>query len=167
VNALAKAWPNLGRDLILNWLLASPIIPIQVRWMFLKGYGLRVEKSRICPGVWFGNSNISIGEGTFINYRCVFNTQGGITIGKRCDIAMDVSFVTSTHEIGAPERRAGRSKALPISVGDGVWIGARAVVLPGVSIGDGAIIAAGSVVTRDCDPHTLYAGAPAERKREL
>jgi maltose O-acetyltransferase len=128
---------------------------------------MRVERSRICPNVWFGSRDISIGSGTFINYRCVFNTAGGITIGNNVDIAMDVSFVTSSHELGGPERRAGAPRSAPIRVGDGVWVGARAVILPGVTLGAGSVIAAGAVVVHDCDPNTLYGGAPAKRIRAL
>ena len=164
---LKKLWPTLGRDLVLNRILSSSLIPIPLRWKFYRGIGMKVETSRICPKVWFGSRNISIGAGTFINYRCVFNTAGGIVIGRNVDIAMDVSFVTSTHEIGSSGRRAGKSTSAPIHVGDGVWIGARAVILPGVSIGDGVIIAAGSVVAKDCQPDTLYAGIPAKPIRSL
>ncbi|NWL35189.1 acyltransferase [Paenarthrobacter nitroguajacolicus] len=164
---LNRAWPTLSRDIILNKVLASALIPLPLRWKFYRAAGMDVARSVICPNVWFGSRNIVIGEGTFINYRCVFNTHGGIAIGRNCDIAMDVSFVTSTHEPGTPERRAGESKPQPIIVGNGVWIGTRAVILPGVTIGDGAVIAAGAVVTRDCEPHTLYAGVPALPKSGL
>lgn len=167
ITVLQKLWPNLRRDIVLNGILGSALIPTFLRWRLLRLYGLEVSKSRILPHVWFGNSNITIGEDTFINYRCVFNTHGGITIGARCDIAMDVHFITNTHEVGTPERRAGRSISHPIVIGDGVWIGARSMILPGVVIGDGAIVAAGSVVTSDCAPNTLYAGSPAQAKKNL
>jgi len=153
---------TLVRDIILNTALSSVLIPIPLRWRFYRIAGMKVDRALICPNVWFGNRNISIGSGTFVNYRCVFNTAGGIIIGDNCDIAMDVSFVTSTHEMGGPKRRAGSPASAPIHVGNGVWIGARAIILPGVTIGDGAVIAAGSVVTRDCQPNNLYAGVPAK-----
>jgi maltose O-acetyltransferase len=164
---LRRIWPNVGRDLLYNTLIASPIVPLPGRWILLRLAGMKIGRSRVCPNVWFGSNNIEIGEGTFINYRCVFNTQGGITIGKNCDIAMDVTFVTSSHEMGTSSRRAGQPISRPISVGDGVWIGARAIVLPGVTIGNGVIVAAGSVVTSDCAENTLYAGCPATARRSL
>lgn len=64
-------------------------------------------------------------------------------------------------------RRAGPSTQEPITVQEGTWIGARSTILPGVTIGAGVIVAAGSVVTRDCDPHSLYAGVPARKIRSL
>jgi maltose O-acetyltransferase len=76
-------------------------------------------------------------------------------------------FCTSTHEIGSRERRGGKSISIPIKVGNGCWIGARSMILPGVTIGDGCIIAAGSVVTKDCEPNGLYAGTPAKRIKDL
>lgn len=158
---LGRAWPNLARDIVLNKLISSAIVPHNIRWKLYNLVGLRVERSVICPYVWFGSRNVSIGAGTFINYRCVFNTAGGISIGSDCDIAMDVAFVTSSHELGGPARRAGTPTAEPIRVGNGVWIGARALILPGVTIGDGAVVAAGAVVTGDIAPHSVYAGVPA------
>src|SRR5690625_5137976 len=99
--------------------------------------------------------------------RVKFNTSGSVTIGERCNIAMDVSFVTQSHQLGASSRRAGSVTAAPIVVGDGVWIGTRAMVLPGVTIGRGCVIAAGAVVSCDCEPDGLYAGVPAKRVKDL
>lgn len=162
-----RIWPGLKRDLILNRVVASPLFPKPMRWRALKLYGMAVESSNISPDVWFGSERISIGLRTTINYGCMFNTSSPITIGAGCDIAMQVLFATSSHEIGPGSRRAGRAISSPITVGDGVWIGARSVVLPGVHIGAGSIIAAGSVVTEDCDANSLYAGVPARKIRSL
>jgi maltose O-acetyltransferase len=76
-------------------------------------------------------------------------------------------LVTSTHRIGDGSERASAKCGGAIHVGDGCWLGCRVTVMPGVSIGEGCIIAAGSVVTADCEPHGLYAGVPATRKRTL
>ncbi|WP_275959789.1 DapH/DapD/GlmU-related protein [Arthrobacter sp. StoSoilB5] len=80
---------------------------------------------------------------------------------------MNVTFATSSHEVGGPSRRAGAATSAPIVVGDGSWIGAGAVILPGVNIGAGAIIAAGAVVAKDVKAHSLYAGVPARKIRSL
>jgi len=80
---------------------------------------------------------------------------------------MEVLLCTSTHEIGSESQRAGTTIQLPIIIEDGCWVGARANILPGVKIGKGCIIAAGSVVTKDCEPNGLYAGVPAKRIRDL
>lgn len=167
VKVLSKIWPGAGRDIVLNAIIASSLMPLALRWRALRAYGLDVAKCRISPKVWFGSSRVSIGRGTFINYGCMFNTSAPIVIGMNCDIGMNVVFVTSSHVIGPPDRRAGAATTAPISVGSGTWIGANSVVLPGVTIGAGCVIAAGAVVTKDCDAHGLYAGVPAKKLRSL
>ena len=121
----------------------------------------------ICPHCFVGNNNHEIGDSTFINYNVWFNTAGGIKIGCRCNIAYQVTFATSTHLIGSKERRAGTATAKSIEIGNGTWIGARSVILPGVKIGDGVIIGAGTVVVEDCEDNSLYAGNPAHLVKRL
>ncbi|MFE7416410.1 acyltransferase [Rhodococcus sp. NPDC057529] len=128
---------------------------------------MRLEKCRISPGVWFGSKRVSIGANTFINYGCMFNTSAPVSIGRNCDVGMGVLFVTSTHELGDPQKRAGRALVKPVSIGDGVWIGARAVILPGVRIASGSVIAAGAIVTDDIEANAMYAGTPARKIRDL
>lgn len=79
-----------------------------------------------------------------------------------CNIAYKVTFITSTYEIADRERRAGKPISEEITVGDGTWIGANVTILPGVNIGSGVIIAAGSVVVYDCEDNSIYAGNPAK-----
>jgi acetyltransferase-like isoleucine patch superfamily enzyme len=128
---------------------------------------MEVANCRISPNVWFGSRRVSIAENTFINYGCMFNTSAPISIGKNCDVGMGVLFATSTHELGGPTHRAGKACPKPISVGDGVWVGARAVILPGVRIGSGAVVAAGAVVVGNIESNSLYAGVPAKKIRDL
>lgn len=160
-------WPGLWRDMVLNGVLATPLVPVPVRRILLHGLGMNLSRCRISPGVWFGSTNVSIGARTFVNYGCMFDTSARVTIGARCDIGMRTTFVTATHKIGGRDRRAGSHQLSPITVGDGVWIGAGVTVLPGVSIGEGAIVAAGATVTADCSAHHLYAGVPARCVRRL
>ena len=108
-----------------------------------------------------------IGKGTNVGYGCFFDAVAAISIGSKCAIANEVCFVTSTHEVGGPEARAGERLARPVRIGNGCWIGARAIILPGVSIGNGCIIGAGAVVTRDCEANSLYAGVPAKFIKRL
>jgi maltose O-acetyltransferase len=161
------AFKKFRRETIVNGLVAQPIVPVGIRWKVISALGIKLDRSTIGPHVWFGGHSITIGEGSYISYRCSLDNSAPIAIGKRCDIGMDVSFVTSTHEIGPSERRAGTASGKPITVGDGAWIGARATILPGVTIGDGSIIAAGAVVTKDVKPNSLYKGVPAEWVRDL
>ncbi|MGX6508892.1 DapH/DapD/GlmU-related protein [Rhodococcus sp. SJ-2] len=162
-----RLWPGAGRDIVLNSVIASTIVPRPVRWRLLRMVGFDIECSVISPDVWFGSRRVSVGQGTFINYGCRFNTSAHIAIGRKCDIGMDVLFVTSTHELGGPERRAGSASAKKIIVGDGVWIGARAVLLPGVTVGNGSIIGAGAVVTTDVPRNVIVGGVPATLIKEL
>ena len=165
---IGKIWPGLWRDVVLNSILASSLVPPRVRSWSLRKYGMEIgDRVYVSPRVWFGSKRVALGDGTFVNYGCRFNTTAPISIGERCAIGMDVVFITASHEIGPHERRAGVETAAPITVGSGVWIGARAVLLPGVTIGDGVVIASGAVVTRDCAQDGVYGGVPARRIRDL
>ena len=114
--------------------------------------------------------NISVGENFYMNYDCLLLDIAPITIGDNCMIAPGVHIYSATHPIPYKERNeqmiAGKSICLefgkPVTIGHNVWIGGRSVILPGVTIGDGAIIAAGSVVTKDVPANTIYGGNPAQ-----
>lgn len=156
------------RDVFYNKLCASVLVPEKVRYLLYKIGGIQLGKGvRVCPHCFVGNKNLKIGEKTFVNYNVWFNTAGGISIGRNCNIAYKVTFVTSGHEIGDAERRAGMATSEGIEVGDGTWIGANAMIMPGVRIGKGCIIAAGAVVTKDCDDNCMYAGIPAKKIKSL
>ena len=119
--------------------------------------------------------NISVGENFYMNYDCLLLDIAPITIGDNCMIAPGVHIYSATHPIPYKERNeqmiAGKSICLefgkPVTIGHNVWIGGRSVILPGVTIGDGAIIAAGSVVTKDVPANTIYGGNPAKLIRTI
>jgi maltose O-acetyltransferase len=124
----------------------------------------------VCGRGWiYGRGALLIGDETWVSPGTVFHTHlsAPIVIAARCDVGPSVEFVTGTHIIGAARRRAGAGTANPITVEEGVWIGARSLVLGGVVIGAGAVIAAGAVVTRDVPPGVLVAGVPATVKKRL
>ena len=102
-----------------------------------------------------------------INIGVVIDNHAAVAVGERAHIAPGVYLGTSTHEPGDSTQRAGRVTSSPITIGAGAWIGARAIILPGVNIGPGAVIAAGAVVTKDCGADTLYAGVPARSVKAL
>ncbi|MRH41261.1 hypothetical protein GH741_01070 [Aquibacillus halophilus] len=158
---------TLKRDLIINKIASSYVVPTVIRHIIYKWYGIKTKTKNISPGCFFGGNNISIGENSFINYNCFFDNAGKIEIEKNCSIAMDVLFCTSSHEMGNSDKRAGKGVGQPIKLGQGCWVGARATILPGVTIGHGCIIAAGSVVNKDCEPNGIYAGVPAKRIKEI
>lgn len=138
-----------------------------VRWAILRACGVNVATRGISARVRFSGPDVAIGRGSYVNSDCFFDAMAPITLGKGVAVGMDVLFATSTHEIGPAARRAGNLTSAPIRVEDGVWIGARAVLLPGVTVGAGCVIAAGAVVAADCEPNGLYGGVPARRIRDL
>lgn len=124
--------------------------------------GYEVDKSvRVFPPIYsdFG-SNIKIGKNVVINNACCFQDQGGITIGDGTLIGHQVVLATINHEL-SPSRRGDMTFA-PIVIGKNVWVGAHATILQGVNIGDGAVIAAGAVVTKDVPANTVVGGVPAK-----
>jgi maltose O-acetyltransferase len=160
---------DLRRGLIVNTLAAQQWFPPRLRYRVLRWYGIEVASDTfIAGGCFFGSPQVAIGDGSFLNVGCFLDGSGPIRIGERCNIGMDSMLCTSHHELGGAERRAilptqGRG----VEIGDGCWLGARVMVLPGVRIASGCVIAASSVVTEDTAPDGLYAGTPARRVRDL
>jgi carbonic anhydrase/acetyltransferase-like protein (isoleucine patch superfamily) len=111
--------------------------------------------------------SLHIGRDCLINEGCRFETGAPITVGDRVYIGHDVTVLTTTHEIGSHHQRCHGRLTAPVVIGDGVWIGTRAVVLPGVEIGDGAVVAAGAVVAESVAADTLVGGVPARVLRVL
>ncbi|MCH6197817.1 sugar O-acetyltransferase [Corynebacterium mastitidis] len=109
--------------------------------------------------------NIHLGEDVFINSGCRFQDQGGITLGDRVLIGHNVVIATLHHGM-APGDRA-HLEPRPVRIASDVWIGAGAIILPGVSVGEHAVVGAGSVVTRDVPARTVVAGNPARPIRSL
>ncbi|MEW6908534.1 sugar O-acetyltransferase [Trueperella pyogenes] len=108
-----------------------------------------------------------IGEGTFINFDCVFLDVADIIIGKNCQIAPRVQLLTAEHPLQATVRREGWESGRPIVLGDNVWLGAGVMVAPGVTIGENTVVGAGSVVVRDLPANVVAAGVPARVLRGL
>ncbi|NHQ88507.1 acyltransferase [Iodobacter sp. HSC-16F04] len=118
----------------------------------------------------FGGGQIDIGADTWVGINTKFYIPFGafIRIGDFCDIAPDVIFQTGTHDIGFSHRRAGNGNISSICIGNGTWVGIRALILPGVKIGNGCIVAAGAVVIAGEYPdNVLLAGVPARIIKSL
>lgn len=154
-------------DFMINILASSKLVPHEIRFFLYKVYGINVQTNCIHPNCFMGGNNISIGKCSFINYGCIFDNSAYIEIGDNCSIGMEVMFCTSSHEFGNENQRAGVNTGKPIIIEKGCWIGTRATILPGVTVGHGCVIAAGALVTRDCEPNGLYAGVPARRVKDL
>lgn len=110
--------------------------------------------------------NISCGENVYFNVNCVVLDCAPITIGSNVFIAPNVQIYTATHPLDAELRKTIES-ALPITIGDDCWIGGNSVICPGVKIGNGSVIGAGSVVTKDIPEHSLAVGNPAKVIKKL
>lgn len=150
-----------------NVVAASPLVSDGRRLWIYRRSGLGIEDARVFPRCYFHTSNIRVGAGALINYGCHIENVAPVVVGPRTSLAMFVKVVTSTHEVGAHEARAGRWQGNPVVIGAGCWIGVAAVILPGVTVGDGCVVAAGAVVRDDCEPDGLYAGVPARRVADL
>jgi len=102
----------------------------------------------------------TIGKNVFINHACSFLDLGGITIEDNVLIGPRVNIVTESHPLDPEDRKALMTK--PVTIKRGAWIGAAATILPGVTVGENAVVAAGSVVSRDVPPNAVVAGIPAK-----
>ncbi|MGW1071889.1 sugar O-acetyltransferase [Streptomyces sp. NPDC002537] len=127
------------------------------------GEGARIRAPFHCD---FG-SYITIGAGAFVNFGAVFLDAAPITIGAYAQIGPNVQLLTPIHEMDAERRREGWEKALPVTIGDNVWLGGGVIVCPGVTIGADTVVGAGAVVTKDLPSGVLAVGNPARVVRVL
>ncbi|MCX6368456.1 MAG: acyltransferase [Armatimonadetes bacterium] len=133
--------------------LLPPFVANRLRTWLLRGLGIRLGRTSIIWGTptFLGDTQahtrLWIGEESGFNVGCLFDLAERITIGNHVGVGHDVLFLTQD-----------LSKTAPIVVGDGAWIGARCTILPGVTIGAGAVIGANMVIESDVPPHTLLMG---------
>ncbi len=111
--------------------------------------------------------NTSVGDYFFANRNCQIQDGAKVTFGNNVFIAPNCCFTTAEHAIDYQQRIAGMEVALPITVGNNVWIGAGVTVLAGVTIGDNTVIGAGSVVTKDIPANVIAVGVPCRVLREI
>lgn len=127
------------------------------------GQGLHVNMPFWCD---YG-SNIEVGDFFFANYNLVILDEARVAFGHHVYIGPNCSFYTAIHPLDAMRRNADIERALPIVVGDSVWIGGNVTVLPGVTIGDCTVIGAGSVITHDIPDHVVAVGNPCHVIRRI
>lgn len=125
------------------------------------GEGTKIVGPVYCTG------KLVVGKSCWIGRNLTVNGNGTVTIGDNCDIAPDVAFQTGSHEIGTPERRAGKGYTRDVSVGNGCWLGAHSTVLGGVTVGNGCVVAACACVVSDVAENTLVGGVPAKEIRKI
>lgn len=139
---------------------------IHEAWSELTGAPVDQTFSLIPPVYSEHGLSIRVGRNVFINQGCTLNDIGGIEIGDDVMIGPRVSLITSGHPLDPTQRRK-QIVAAPIIIERNAWLGAGAIVLQGVRIGEDAVVAAGAVVTRDVPPGTLVAGVPARVLKSL
>lgn len=163
-------------ETVLIWLAGLPLRWAKLdhqRWKLLRAAGVRIEACEFRAPfnlTQFGKlSSISIGRGTFVNVNLRVGVGGDATVsvGRNCAIGPNVSFETMGHNLVWTEEGGWGGEAKSIVVGDRCWLGARVIVLGGVTIGEGSVVAAGAVVTKDIPPHSLAVGLPARVIRNL
>lgn len=141
--------------------------PSDVNKLFSKLIGKKVPESFFMfPPFYtdFGR-NITVGENVFINTGCSFQDRGGITIGDGAQIGMNVTIATLNHGFDLKTRNT--TFAGPVVIGKNVWIGSSVTIVPGVTIGDNSVIAAGAVVVKDIPCNVVAGGCPAKVIRNI
>lgn len=141
--------------------------PEELREIISRLIGKKVDDAfRLFPPFYtdFGK-NITIGKDVFINSGCHFQDQGGIEIGNGVLIGHSVVLATINHDLAPSQKR--KNHYTPIKIGNNVWIGSNATVLPGITIGDWAVVAAGAVVTKDVPSYTVVGGVPAKMLKRV
>ena len=112
-------------------------------------------------------ANIHVAEDFYVNYDCVILDVCEVRIGRGAMIGPGVHIYTAEHPLDAAQRASGAEMGRPVTIGNRVWIGGGAIILPGVTIGDDVVIGAGAVVTRSVEPGVLVAGNPARVIKKL
>jgi acetyltransferase-like isoleucine patch superfamily enzyme len=138
-----------------------------VKVFFLGLVGAKIGKRTVVyPNVWiFPGKGLVVGDDVDIALGVIITTNGGVEIGDRSLIGYRAQILSANHNIPENKGRifgAGHNKA-KVVIGEDCWIGANAIILPGVEIGEGSVVAAGSVVTKSVPPFTIVAGVPAKK----
>jgi len=154
---------------ILNNIL--PCIPFwNIRRIYLRSIGINVGKETfISKDTYFMSPRLfSIGDNSDINRECLLDARGGLIIGNNVSISHRVNIVTGSHKINSPNFTEIDKK---VTIEDYVWLGIGCTILPGVTIGKGAVVCAGAVVTKNVPPFSIVAGIPAikinERRKDI
>ena len=149
------------------WLNSGYRKPDRIRSVLSELFGRPIDETTVISTPFYTDcgKNIRLGRNIFINTGCTFQDQGGITIDDGALIGHNAMICTLTHNHD-PGKRNNMFPA-PVHIGKNVWLGANVTVLPGVTIGDNAVVAAGAVVDRDVDADTVVAGVPAKTLRKV
>lgn len=168
-NSYLARWLEALKFYFLNNVLLR-CTPYFVRHWYLRsvlGYRIGADTS-VAMWCFFTGYDITIGKNTAINRFCYLDGRGPLYIGNNVNLSHYTIIHTLTHLTNSPYFHA---QQRPVAIMDHAWIGARAIILPGVTVGEGAVVSAGSVVNKDVPPYSIVVGNPArvvgERTREL
>ncbi|MBU1362118.1 MAG: sugar O-acetyltransferase [Gammaproteobacteria bacterium] len=154
------------REWLVRYNAALGMLPAQRRELLVERFAAVGEGATIRPPFHCDYGfNIRLGAGVFLNFNCVILDVVEVSIGDKTQIGPGVQIMSADHPRDAAAREAGLEFGRPIRIGRNVWIGAAAIILPGVSIGDDAVIGAGSVVTRDVPRGATAVGNPARVRK--
>lgn len=150
----------LDLELYLLWIIGYfPSHTVRRLFYFLAGIKLGKGATFHMGARFYKPQNIQVGEGTIIGDHAFFDGRAKITVGKHTDIASEVMIYNSEHDLQDPLFTATEE---PVSIGSYVFIGPRSIIMPGVTIGDGAVVAGGAVVTKDVPANAIVGGVPAK-----
>jgi acetyltransferase-like isoleucine patch superfamily enzyme len=157
-----KVWEVVTRTIKLSAELNASTDVDQIRERLSEIIGSQLDKSTVIFVPFYTNFGrfIQIGKNVFINHACTFLDQGGITIEDNVLIGPKVNLITENHPLDPANRKALICK--PFVVKRNAWIGAAATIMPGVTIGENAVVAAGAVVGKDVPANTVVGGIPAK-----
>lgn len=160
---ISKRFESYLLDFCLMCLHVTTYIPLHsVRDFVWRLSGVKLgAHSTLHTGVRvFDPRGIRVGEDTIVGYRTFLDGRAPLTIGSHTDIASEVMIYNQEHDLSADDFHA---KSAPVKIGDYVFIGPRAIILPGITIGDRAVVAAGAVVTKDVPEGEIVGGVPAKK----
>lgn len=146
--------------ILVNRLLTG-VKHFEIKRRLLNSIGYEIGENTKIVGPIECYAKLRIGKNCWIGKNLIVNGNGTLCIGDNCDIAPEVTFLTGGHKIGNASRRAGMGESYTISVGNGVWIGARSTILNNTVIGDGVMIAACACVTCNVENNLMVGGVPA------
>jgi maltose O-acetyltransferase len=157
--------------------LAAKLMPTRsngaLRARLLRLAGFEVGSGTVINGMLKINggngfeANLAIGADCIIESDGIWDLSDKLRIGNKVTVDPGVMILTSTHELDFPQHRAGKVITNPVNIGEGAWLRARSVVLPGVKIGAGAVVEAGAVVNKDVEPNARVGGIPATKLEVL
>ncbi len=151
---------------VVNHFCAGTVF-FELKRNLLNSIGYELAEGTKVVGPIYNTGTLKTGKNCWIGKNLTVNGNGTVIIGDNCDIAPEVTFLTGGHEIGSSERRAGKGEIYKITVGNGVWIGARSTIGRNVHLGDGCLVATCACIICSIEKNCLVGGVPAKVIRML